>query len=378
MVLAEQLGINDRWSIHGTDINTRVIPFARRAVYSVERAQHVPPHLWLRYFQRGHDEFAGKIRVKPELAGKVTFANLNLLTCGDYPERNFDVIFLRNVLIYFNDETKARVLTQLCNLLRPAATCWSATPRSSASRICRWCRRPLPLPLPAPSAQGAAMTIRVLIVDDSALVREVLTQMLSKAEDIEVIGAAFDPIFAMQQMKKCWPDVIILDIEMPRMDASPSSRRSWPSTPPRSSSAPPSPKRGHDHPGGDVGGAISIVTKPSVGIKSFLQQSANDFIQEIRGAVGAKLRNLLPGAAPLPVTPRRNADEVLSPRRSGSPFAPPRRSLHSAPQPVAPRRWSTCSPACPPPARGSPSSSTCRPASPPPLPSGSTASPSWR
>ena len=119
MVLAEQLGINDRWSIHGTDINTRVIPFARRAVYSVERAQHVPPHLWLRYFQRGHDEFAGKIRVKPELAGKVTFANLNLLTCGDYPERNFDVIFLRNVLIYFNDETKARVLSQLCNLLRP-------------------------------------------------------------------------------------------------------------------------------------------------------------------------------------------------------------------------------------------------------------------
>ena len=57
--------------------------------------------------------------VKPELAGKVTFANLNLLICGDYPERNFDVIFLRNVLIYFNDETKARVLTQLCNLLRP-------------------------------------------------------------------------------------------------------------------------------------------------------------------------------------------------------------------------------------------------------------------
>ncbi|MCZ0753932.1 CheR family methyltransferase, partial [Aeromonas enteropelogenes] len=62
---------------------------------------------------------ADKIRVKPELAGKVTFANLNLLTCGNYPERNFDVIFLCNVLIYFNDETKAQVLSQICNLLRP-------------------------------------------------------------------------------------------------------------------------------------------------------------------------------------------------------------------------------------------------------------------
>ncbi|WP_378080271.1 CheR family methyltransferase [Aeromonas bestiarum] len=119
MVLAEQLGINERWSIHGTDINTRVIPFARRAIYSVERARHVPPHLWLRYFQRGHDEYAGKIRVKPTLARKVAFANLNLLSCGDYQERNFDVILLRNVLIYFNDTTKARVLTQLCQLLRP-------------------------------------------------------------------------------------------------------------------------------------------------------------------------------------------------------------------------------------------------------------------
>ncbi len=71
MVLAEQLGINDRWSIHGTDINTRVIPLPA-APSTRSSGPSMPPHLWLRYFQRGHDEFAGKIRVKPELAGKVT------------------------------------------------------------------------------------------------------------------------------------------------------------------------------------------------------------------------------------------------------------------------------------------------------------------
>ncbi|MFE8709659.1 CheR family methyltransferase [Aeromonas allosaccharophila] len=119
MVLAEQLGINERWRIYGTDINTRVIPFAQRAIYAAERAQHVPPHLWLHYFQRGHDEYAGKIRVRPELARKVSFSNLNLLTCSDFVERDFDVIFLRNVLIYFNEATKARVLSQLCGLLKP-------------------------------------------------------------------------------------------------------------------------------------------------------------------------------------------------------------------------------------------------------------------
>ncbi|QXC33050.1 MULTISPECIES: CheR family methyltransferase [Aeromonas] len=119
MVLAEQLGINERWDIHATDINTRVIPFAQRAIYTVERARHVPPHLWLRYFQRGHDEYEGKIRVKPELARKVSFSNLNLLGCRDFIERDFDVIFLRNVLIYFNEATKVHVLSQLCELLKP-------------------------------------------------------------------------------------------------------------------------------------------------------------------------------------------------------------------------------------------------------------------
>lgn len=119
MVLAEQLGINERWRIYGTDINTRVIPFAQRAIYAAERAQHVPPHLWLHYFQRGHDEYAGKIRVRPELARKVSFSNLNLLTCSDFVERDFDVIFLRNVLVYFNEATKARVLSQLCDRLKP-------------------------------------------------------------------------------------------------------------------------------------------------------------------------------------------------------------------------------------------------------------------
>ena len=53
------------------------------------------------------------------------------------------------------------------------------------------------------------MSIKVLIVDDSAVVREVLTLILEMAPDIEVMGACFDPIFAMQKMKLSWPDVIV-------------------------------------------------------------------------------------------------------------------------------------------------------------------------
>ena len=60
--------------------------------------------------------------------------------------------------------------------------------------------------------------IKVLIVDDSAVVRQVLTTQLGQSPSIKIIGSARDPIFAMKAMEKEWPDVIVLDIEMPRMD----------------------------------------------------------------------------------------------------------------------------------------------------------------
>jgi two-component system chemotaxis response regulator CheB len=62
------------------------------------------------------------------------------------------------------------------------------------------------------------MSIRVFIIDDSAVVRKVLTDMLDMVAGIEVIGSAQDPIFALAKMNKDWPDVITLDVEMPRMD----------------------------------------------------------------------------------------------------------------------------------------------------------------
>ncbi|MFV3404233.1 MULTISPECIES: protein-glutamate methylesterase/protein-glutamine glutaminase [Pseudomonas] len=60
--------------------------------------------------------------------------------------------------------------------------------------------------------------IRVFIVDDSALVRQVLTQLLEKHAHLRVIGMAADPLYAIEKMRKEWPDVLILDLEMPRMD----------------------------------------------------------------------------------------------------------------------------------------------------------------
>ena len=60
--------------------------------------------------------------------------------------------------------------------------------------------------------------VKVLIVDDSAVMRKMLTEALSGAKDIEVVGTALDPYIAANKIKKLSPDVLTLDIEMPRMD----------------------------------------------------------------------------------------------------------------------------------------------------------------
>ena len=65
---------------------------------------------------------------------------------------------------------------------------------------------------------GAMSIINVMVVDDSAVVRQVVTGILSKDRSINVIAAVADPIFAMARMRMNWPDVIVLDVEMPRMD----------------------------------------------------------------------------------------------------------------------------------------------------------------
>ena len=65
---------------------------------------------------------------------------------------------------------------------------------------------------------GAAMPVKVLIIDDSALMRELLSEMLRESPDFTVVGVAPDPLIAREKIKALNPDVITLDIEMPHMD----------------------------------------------------------------------------------------------------------------------------------------------------------------
>lgn len=153
--------------------------------------------------------------------------------------------------------------------------------------------------------------ITVHIVDDSAVVREVLSGILSKAHDIEVIAASPDPLFAMDKLNRQWPDVIILDIEMPRMDGLSFLRKIMKEHPTPviicSSLAEAGMPVTLD---AMAAGAVSIVTKPKVGLRDFLSDAARQLIDEVRAAAGARLNNLAP---PLPQAAQKlSADAMLS------------------------------------------------------------------
>ena len=142
--------------------------------------------------------------------------------------------------------------------------------------------------------------INVLVVDDSAVVRQVLTGVLSKDRSINVLAAVADPIFAMQRMRMHWPDVIVLDMEMPRMDGITFLKKIMAERPTPVVICSTLTTRGAETTMQALAaGAFTIVTKPKVGIKDFLLDSSSDLIEAVKAAARANAKNLLP-TPPLP------------------------------------------------------------------------------
>lgn len=117
MVLAESLG-GGPWEILGSDISTRVLQQAASALYPMERAAGIPKVLLKRYCLKGIGSQSGRFLIAPELQERVSFAQVNLTE--PLPSTGcFDVIFLRNIMIYFRLETKREVVGRLLERLRP-------------------------------------------------------------------------------------------------------------------------------------------------------------------------------------------------------------------------------------------------------------------
>lgn len=117
MVLADCLE-STPWEILGTDISTQVLQGAARALYTMERARHIPPAYLRRFCLKGTGEHEGRLLIERNLRSRVLFRHLNL----NVPLPNlgqFDFVFLRNVMIYFSDDTKREVVARVISTLKP-------------------------------------------------------------------------------------------------------------------------------------------------------------------------------------------------------------------------------------------------------------------
>jgi len=136
--------------------------------------------------------------------------------------------------------------------------------------------------------------INVFIVDDSALIRQVLTQLLATDPLIHCIGTAVDPIFALQKMAKQWPDVIILDIEMPRMDGITFLKKIMAERPTPVVMCSTLTETGATTTMQALSaGAVDIISKPKIGVKGFFLEESSMVLDAIKSAAKANLKRLM-------------------------------------------------------------------------------------
>lgn len=158
------------------------------------------------------------------------------------------------------------------------------------------------------------MSVNVLIVDDSASVRQAMREILSSARDITVLDTAIDPLFALEKMKRRWPDVITLDIEMPRMDGLAFLRKLMAERPtPVIICSSLTQKGAAMTMEALASGAVAVFAKSELDISGHLKGQSSELLRAVRAAALAKPRPRLAPSIPARVPPKHSADVVLAP-----------------------------------------------------------------
>ena len=193
--------------------------------------------------------------------------------------------------------------------------------------------------------------IRVVVVDDSALVRSLLTEIINRQHDMQCVGAAADPLVAREMIRELNPDVITLDVEMPRMDGLEFLSRLM-----RLRPMPVVMVSTLTEQGADITlralemGAVDFVAKPRIGVSSGLNELAGDIVDKIRVAAAARARSRArrrpswrrtrrPATVPVPLAVSSQPVHhchACRPKRSSASVRPP-----AAPRPSA-KCWSPC------------------------------------
>jgi two-component system chemotaxis response regulator CheB len=154
--------------------------------------------------------------------------------------------------------------------------------------------------------------IRVMVVDDSAVVRQTLKDLLDSDPSIEVMAVAADPIFALKRMETERPDVIISDVEMPRMDGISFLRKIMETNPLPVVICSSKTEEGSDNAIKAMEyGAVEIIQKPKLGTKQFLEESRVEICDVVKAAFASRNRRRAPISPVRDVAPKLTADAML-------------------------------------------------------------------
>ncbi len=157
----------------------------------------------------------------------------------------------------------------------------------------------------------AVAKIQVIVVDDSAVVRQVNRETLARESDIEVLAVCPDPVAALEKMQQRWPDVIVTDIEMPRMDGIAFLKKIMAERPtPVVVCSSLTEKGAATTMEALAAGALAIITKPKLGVKQFLQDAGDDLVSAVRAAARANMGRVRMA----PPRPKLGAEAMLAAR----------------------------------------------------------------
>jgi len=161
--------------------------------------------------------------------------------------------------------------------------------------------------------------IKVLVIDDSALVRQILVEILRSAHDIEVVGTASDPFMARERIKETNPDVLTLDVEMPRMDGLTFLQNLMRLRPMPVVMISSLTERGADTTFKALElGAVDFVSKPKVDVAGTLADFSEEILTKIRAAAGARVVGRSGPISPANIPPKHSADAILPAAGAGA------------------------------------------------------------
>ncbi len=231
MVLLRFFKESSRFEILASDIDTTVLAHAANGVYSSRRLVEIPNDYQTQSIAKGKGEVADWFKIRNEVKRAIQFQRINLVDGHFERYGSFDLIFCRNVFIYFQPD----VIDQICQnfdkvlkpegilvlghseSLGPQAQSWRTNGQSVYSKLQGSKLKVAQAKEAKPVIQRELTRKKVLIVDDSSTMRQLLSSCMAKSSQLNVVGQVGDPRELAKAIALHKPDVITLDLKMPHM-----------------------------------------------------------------------------------------------------------------------------------------------------------------